>query len=321
MTVKVTGATSSTTMAAQTQPILKNGSTGAAVTKLQQNLKAAGYDPGPIDGDFGPKTEAAVKGYQQAQGLKADGIVGPKTWNKLANSSAPSTSPSSQPTLKQGSKGAAVKVLQQKLAAAGYSAGAIDGSFGAKTKAALIAFQEANGLSANGVCGPQTWTALNAAKPTTPTSTLSSAQRERIISIAGGEVGLKEKGKNGGPILKYPNYFGRGAEAWCADFASWVYTKAGVPLNNPSCSNLVSKLKASGKWKTGNPQPGDMVFFDWVKGSGARGSGISDHVGIVVSVNRDGSVNTIEGNAKGPGGVQGVFRHTRSSGILGYSSL
>ena len=54
--------------------LLKLGSTGASVVLLQLFLKIT------ADGHFGPKTEAAVKAWQQGNGLVADGIVGPKTW-------------------------------------------------------------------------------------------------------------------------------------------------------------------------------------------------------------------------------------------------
>jgi peptidoglycan hydrolase-like protein with peptidoglycan-binding domain len=51
--------------------------------QIQTALKNAGYDPGPIDGKIGAKTRKAVKDFQAANGLKADGKVGPKTWAKL----------------------------------------------------------------------------------------------------------------------------------------------------------------------------------------------------------------------------------------------
>lgn len=63
-------------------------------------------------------------------------------------------------TLKQGSRGDLVKTVQQKLIRWGYLKGAADGIFGAKTKAAVIAFQKKNGLTADGVIGMRTAQAL-----------------------------------------------------------------------------------------------------------------------------------------------------------------
>ena len=59
------------------------GSRGDAVRKLQELLNALGYDCSSVDGIFGSKTKAAVLAFQKANGLAADGIVGPLTWGKL----------------------------------------------------------------------------------------------------------------------------------------------------------------------------------------------------------------------------------------------
>jgi hypothetical protein len=58
---------------------LKPGDTGAEVTRLQKALAALGYSPGAPDGSYGPGTKQAVIDFQTAQGLVADGVVGPKT--------------------------------------------------------------------------------------------------------------------------------------------------------------------------------------------------------------------------------------------------
>jgi hypothetical protein len=58
---------------------LKPGAKGSAVKQLQRALERVGYSPGAIDGSYGPSTESAVKRFQQAHGLVADGIAGTKT--------------------------------------------------------------------------------------------------------------------------------------------------------------------------------------------------------------------------------------------------
>ena len=57
--------------------ILRDGDYGADVAELQTRLKAVGYDPGEIDGEFGPNTESAVKALQTAAEITVDGEFGP----------------------------------------------------------------------------------------------------------------------------------------------------------------------------------------------------------------------------------------------------
>ena len=82
-------------------PTLRQGSRGSAVTDLQRRLATAGFSPGAADGIFGSATAAAVRSFQRARGLGADGIVGPQTWGALLGRSpsvgAPATP--SVPTL------------------------------------------------------------------------------------------------------------------------------------------------------------------------------------------------------------------------------
>ena len=74
-----------------TLPVLRKGSSGAAVKTLQRLLRQLQYvnlDGKTliiVDGSFGSNTEAAVKRYQQKHLNGVDGIVGIKTWNKLLN--------------------------------------------------------------------------------------------------------------------------------------------------------------------------------------------------------------------------------------------
>ena len=65
---------------------IRNGSKGTGVRLAQNILKNSGnpsWDPGPVDGIFGPQTELAVTNYQKDLEVTADGIVGPSTWRAL----------------------------------------------------------------------------------------------------------------------------------------------------------------------------------------------------------------------------------------------
>ncbi|MBL8916213.1 MAG: D-alanyl-D-alanine carboxypeptidase family protein [Archangium sp.] len=62
---------------------LRINSRGSQVVRLQKELKAAGFNPGPTDGIFGRGTQRAVRAYQSKYRLGVDGIVGPRTWSKL----------------------------------------------------------------------------------------------------------------------------------------------------------------------------------------------------------------------------------------------
>jgi peptidoglycan hydrolase-like protein with peptidoglycan-binding domain len=67
-----------------TNPTLKLGSTGSAVKTLQIRLNAWNVQPHlALDGDFGQAAKTAVEDFQAAEGLTADGIVGPATWADL----------------------------------------------------------------------------------------------------------------------------------------------------------------------------------------------------------------------------------------------
>jgi len=59
------------------------GSKGDEVRKVQERLKSGGFYRGPVDGDFGGGTQAAIKAFQRSKELDADGVVGPLTWKAL----------------------------------------------------------------------------------------------------------------------------------------------------------------------------------------------------------------------------------------------
>jgi peptidoglycan hydrolase-like protein with peptidoglycan-binding domain len=137
------------------EPTLKRGSEGQDVRDLQEALIELDFKPGEADGVFGVFTQSAVKAFQKWSQAMSDGIVGPETWAKLDNADT------SDPTLRDGSEGVAVRGLQRRLIGAGFAVDEVDGHFGPQTEAAVRAFQERSELEVDGVVGPQTWERVN----------------------------------------------------------------------------------------------------------------------------------------------------------------
>lgn len=59
--------------------LYKEGDSGKDIKHIQTALKNKGFNPGALDGEFGPGTEAAVIAFQKSEGLAADGVVGTQT--------------------------------------------------------------------------------------------------------------------------------------------------------------------------------------------------------------------------------------------------
>ncbi len=129
------------------------GSTGTEVRQIQTALKKQGYYTGSVDGVFGSQTQAAVRKFQAAKGLTVDGICGSATLSALGIGG-------SSTTLRKGSSGSGVKKVQQKLSDWGYYTGKIDGIYGSGTESAVRKFQRNNGLTADGICGIRTLSAM-----------------------------------------------------------------------------------------------------------------------------------------------------------------
>jgi murein L,D-transpeptidase YcbB/YkuD len=145
--------------ALQPWPVLREGSNSlwppVTVRSLQYLLDARGARLA-ADGQFGPKTRAAVVAFQRSHGLGASGVVYAATWQQLIV------------TVRQGSTGSAVRAVQDQINFRNNKNGhtlAVDGIFGPQTKAVVIAFQRAmsaqvRGFAVDGIVGPQTWQAL-----------------------------------------------------------------------------------------------------------------------------------------------------------------
>ena len=175
--IKANGVAANSTTASD--GTLKKGDKGTAVKQLQQRLKELGYYKSAIDGDFGSATVTAVKAFQKKNGLSQTGSVDSATLKKLNSTSAIKANAAATTTtgLKSGDKGPEVKALQERLMELGYYNSVIDSQYGAKTVAAVKAFQKKNGLTADGVAGTATLKKLNstsAVKANTTTTTQST---------------------------------------------------------------------------------------------------------------------------------------------------
>ena len=198
---------------------LQVGFTGSdAVRALQKRLKELGYYSGSVDGDFGKGTESAVKAFQRANGLTADGKAGQKTLEKLNSRSAiswkqahatPTPKVTAKPTkkvtatprptatpnlskeyyLQTGSSGAKVKTLQNRLIQLGYLGGRATGEYDDATRRAVMAFQKrTKGLYDDGVAGPETLRILYS----------DSARRASSVAASTGET--LETGSEGSEV-------------------------------------------------------------------------------------------------------------------------
>jgi peptidoglycan hydrolase-like protein with peptidoglycan-binding domain len=136
-------------------PTLRPGSSGVDVRTAQHLLREMSTLASPVgdsgvlmvDGRYGRDTTRAVKEFQTRYGLRADGVVGARTWEALVV------------TVGRSSRNSAVMGAQIQLRALGHSV-AVDGKYGPQTAAAVTRFQRTAGLRADGVIGRATWRAL-----------------------------------------------------------------------------------------------------------------------------------------------------------------
>jgi peptidoglycan hydrolase-like protein with peptidoglycan-binding domain len=125
-------------------PVESLGNRGTNVRVIQYLLRGRGHDIA-VDGKFGPATMRNVVGFQIVRGLRADGVVGRRTWSHLVV------------PLRHGDRGAEVRALQLLLQRKHRARLEIDGSFGDATLRAVTRTQRHLGLVPTGVVGRQTW--------------------------------------------------------------------------------------------------------------------------------------------------------------------
>jgi len=192
---------------------IRPGDTGENVAQLQEMLIELGYLKGRADGTYGDKTTEAVKAFQKANGLTADGSAGEATQKALFSGSARKASAAKAEEaekngiLKQGATGSAVKDLQNLLIRLGYLKGKADGVYGANTYKAVVAFQKANSLKADGVAGEKTLAALQSgsavSKEGTPTPTAAPAAAAAAASSGTAVSGVRPSASQ----VRYENWY------------------------------------------------------------------------------------------------------------------
>ena len=183
------------------------------IATIQTALKQLKLYSAGITGHYGEKTETAVKKFQKKYALEDNGVVDEATRAALyeaagitytagsssssgASSSNSSVSSSGETTLRYDMRSDAVLKLQQDLSKLGYYSGTISGHFGSKTEAAVMSFQKANGLSADGIAGSKTLAKIATALGNSSSSSSSSNSSSSNSSSSSSSSLLKQGTKS-----------------------------------------------------------------------------------------------------------------------------
>jgi peptidoglycan hydrolase-like protein with peptidoglycan-binding domain len=200
---------------------------GPKVAAVQVALKRLGLYNATVDGVRGPLTKAAIVTFQRRRGLAVDGVVGPQTRAAFGKRGRPAFG---SRTMKRGDRGWDVAAMQYILARRGYPPGAIDAVFGPMTDTALRNFQRAFGLSADGLAGPQTISALRRGRASrgTPGTTTPVSGPVRLLRPVPGPIGDRfgapRKGRRTHTGIDFPVQAGttvRAAGVGVTEFAGW----------------------------------------------------------------------------------------------------
>lgn len=147
---------------------LRPGASGPAVRDLHDRLRRAGF--GAEGGDaYGPATEASVRAFQEARGLRTDSVCGPVTWTTLVEAGwrlGDRLLYERVPML----RGDDVADLQARLGGLGFLDDRVDGILGPHSRRAIEDFQRNCGLTVDGICGPESVAELVRLAPRTPTA-------------------------------------------------------------------------------------------------------------------------------------------------------
>lgn len=159
------------------------------IATIQAQLNKKGCSVGTVDGIAGPATYNAVISFQNKNGLTADGQVGTATWDILFDTVSGGTTYTrilkvTSPLI----QGYDVKAVQNKLNSLNYNCGTADGYYGNATKSAVISFQSAKGLTADGEVGPATWNTLFSSSSSSGSVTLPGGSIKVFIDAGHGDT-------------------------------------------------------------------------------------------------------------------------------------
>ncbi|WP_300887411.1 peptidoglycan-binding protein [uncultured Clostridium sp.] len=257
------------------------------ISTIQSQLNKKGYNVGVVDGLAGEATYNAIISFQTKHGLTADGQVGPTTWDVLFDSVSGGNSYSR--ILKLTSPlmyGEDVRAVQNKLNSLGYVAGTADGYFGNMTREAVINFQSAKGLSADGEVGPNTWNILF------NTSTSGGSGYNRILKLTAplmyGEdiINVQNKLNSLGYNVGIADgYYGEATRSAVMNFQSTRGLDADGEVGPTTWNTLFGTLSSEGNGVTSNMK---KIFIDPGHGGsdpGASGNGL-DEKNVVLSISK-----------------------------------
>lgn len=150
-------------------------------------------------------------------------------------------------------------------------------------------------------------------------------ERSKAIEVAKKYLGVTENPPNSNNVKFNTSFYGKevsgSAYPWCCTFIWYIHKEAGIEIKKTaSCMELGNWFKSLGRFKTANPEVGDIVFFKY-----STNTRWTNHVGLVEKVNNDGSITTIEGNTSTKSNDNGgaVMRRTRkiNSSVVGFGSM
>ena len=271
--------------------VLKFGMEHNDIQVLQQELKNLGFfNDEETTSYYGKITEQGVRAFQISQGIEINGIFDETTYQTLkvlkAKSSMPAatvevapvaSAPASASTtnialkfdreLSLEIKGEDVLLLQEALKALQYlDIDTCTDYFGSKTQEALIAFQQSQGLNADGIAGLRTIDALNQVL-TGRGITISSANRSAELGTLSSKIASTAKS-----FLGYRYVFGGSSPSGfdCSGFTSYVYKQHGITVARTSIGQSTAGTKVSKE----NLLPGDLLIFSNTFRAGVSHTGL-----------------------------------------------